>query len=492
MDNISQDQILTILHTNDIHSHFEKMGAISAMIHEAVDQSSSHGEVVVFDIGDHMDRMAVETEGTLGGANVDVINLTGYDAITIGNNEGLTFTEDVLTLAYAGVKCPVVCGNLRIQSTGEPPNWLEPYYIMNKGEIRIGLLGATAPFNAFYELLGLTALDPLETLQDQVAVIREQVDIVILLSHLGLMMDERIAETIEGIDVILGGHTHHVLKEPLIINDTVVCGAGKYGQYVGKVTLKRANGQHRFSLVSGGCCPVNDQLLDEQVTAAILRHREQAEIKLSRTIAITDRELPIHWDKESPFANLLAQAVRKFTGAELSIVNAGQLMGPLPEGNITEGMLHFLCPSPINACTMQLKGSDLRKALEQSLLPEYYDLVFKGFGFRGYQMGILCLDGAEVYYDDSLPAYHKITEIRIQGSLLDEERFYSVGTLDMFTFNIGYESLSLGSELSFRLPEFIRDLVGTELQRPRSLDESFIPRWHSVAVAKETEIQHFD
>ena len=51
---------------------------------------------IVLDIGDHMDRASVETEGTMGQANVDVINLTGYDAITIGNNEGLTISYDVL------------------------------------------------------------------------------------------------------------------------------------------------------------------------------------------------------------------------------------------------------------------------------------------------------------------------------------------------------------------------------------------------------------
>ena len=55
-----------------------------------------------------MDRASVETEGTMGQANVDVINLTGYDAITIGNNEGLTISYDVLESVYAGLQCPVV------------------------------------------------------------------------------------------------------------------------------------------------------------------------------------------------------------------------------------------------------------------------------------------------------------------------------------------------------------------------------------------------
>lgn len=102
-------QTLTILHTNDIHSHFGSMSSIAAMIGQ---EKKEAGEFLVVDIGDHMDRMAVETEGTLGAANVDVLNLTGYDAITIGNNEGLTFTPEQLAQSYSGLLCPVVCGNV--------------------------------------------------------------------------------------------------------------------------------------------------------------------------------------------------------------------------------------------------------------------------------------------------------------------------------------------------------------------------------------------
>jgi 2',3'-cyclic-nucleotide 2'-phosphodiesterase (5'-nucleotidase family) len=90
---------ITILHTNDIHSRFGNMPSLAAMAAEQ--KRTCEGAVLLLDIGDHMDRMAPETEGTYGGANVDVINLTGYDAVTIGNNEGLTFTPDMLEQVYA-------------------------------------------------------------------------------------------------------------------------------------------------------------------------------------------------------------------------------------------------------------------------------------------------------------------------------------------------------------------------------------------------------
>lgn len=86
----SAPQRLTILHTNDIHSHFETMSPIAAGI-AGLRAAAGEEAVLLVDIGDHMDRAAVETEGTMGQANIDILNLTGYDAVTIGNNEGLTF-----------------------------------------------------------------------------------------------------------------------------------------------------------------------------------------------------------------------------------------------------------------------------------------------------------------------------------------------------------------------------------------------------------------
>ncbi|KOY17043.1 bifunctional metallophosphatase/5'-nucleotidase [Paenibacillus xylanivorans] len=470
-------QTLTILHTNDIHSHFGSMSSIAAMIGHEKEEA---GEFLVVDIGDHMDRMAVETEGTLGTANVDVLNLTGYDAITIGNNEGLTFTPEQLAQSYSGLLCPVVCGNVVEQATGQPPVWMKSSLILEKGPFRIGLLGATAPFTAFYELLGWDVLEPVETLREQVEALRPQVDVVVILSHLGLSTDRRLAEQIQGIDVILGGHTHHVLEEPVVIGQTVLGAAGKFGQWLGKVVLERGDEANELTLVSSGCVPVQNMMLEESVSLAIDTHRTEAERALGQTAVITDRTLTIDYDHESPFASLLAQAVRQFTGAQLSLVNAGQLLADLPQGNITKGMLHSLCPSPINACTICLNGIQIRQALEQSLLSEFSRKSIIGFGFRGDILGTLCMDGMDVEYDPHSPPYEKIRAIYIEGEPIRDEHEYVVGTLDMFTFNVGYPSLALGTDTSYRLPEFIRDLLETELKRPGALDDSLRSRWHEI------------
>ncbi|AWB44023.1 multifunctional 2',3'-cyclic-nucleotide 2'-phosphodiesterase/5'-nucleotidase/3'-nucleotidase [Paenibacillus sp. CAA11] len=476
LPNISQDR-LTILHTNDLHSHFGAMGRISAII-EQERTSIGAAPVLLLDIGDHMDRAAVETEGTGGQCNVDVLNLTGYDAITIGNNEGLTLTPDMLEQAYAGLSCPVICTNIVEKATGQPPIWMQRHAIIERGGFTIGLIGATAAFADFYQLLGWDALAPIPAIEAEVAFLRPKVDLVVVMSHLGLALDKELAEKVPGIDLILGGHTHHLLQQPLFVQGTAVAAAEKFGHYVGKVDVIRDPHTGK-AVVSGGIClSVEEGEHDPEVDHAIAIHLEHAKERLARSVAVMSEELDIDYTEESSLGNLLAQSVRRFTGAEVSLVNSGQLLGPLPKGEISEGLLHALCPSPINPCVMKLSGEDLLYTLEESLIPEISQKSIHGYGFRGKILGSICVDGMEVLYDTNRMAYDRIIQASIQGKPILPGEQYRVGTLDMFTFGIGYRRLQNGRDKTFMLPEFLRDLLRLELQTPGAWETSKYPRWH--------------
>ncbi|AKG34057.1 bifunctional metallophosphatase/5'-nucleotidase [Paenibacillus durus] len=472
---------LTILHTNDIHSHFEMMSPLAAAITRQRTEAQD-GIVLLFDIGDHMDRADAATEGTMGQANIDMINLTGYDAVTIGNNEGLTFSKEILTGVFAGIQCPVVCCNLVETATGNPPLWMKRHTILEREGVRIGVTGATAPFAPFYSLLGWDALEPEECLREECRLLTPQVDVLIILSHLGLPVDKLLAERLDGVHAILGGHTHHVLEQPLIIGGTAVCGAGKFGRYLGRLVFERGEENGLFRYVTGESFPVNPSLSESAVSDAAMLHLERGNEALSETVAITDRSLALDISGESPFANLLAQSVRRFTGTAFSLVNAGQLLGPLPKGEITAGMLHALCPSPINPCVMRLSGRDIRIALKQSLAAEFREKVIYGYGFRGERLGGLAVDGIKILYDPRAMPYDKNIAVFVDGQPLEDTREYSVGTIDMFTFRTGYESIGNGQDVLFLLPHFLRDLLRMELQRPGSLDECAQARWEPIIL----------
>src|SRR5699024_10690643 len=118
----------------------------------------------IIDIGDHVDRVHPIAEAFMGKANVDLMNRLGYDIVTIGNNEGITLSHDDLYHLYDHAHFDVVCGNLH-NVTEEDPEWLQTYVVKSsKSGIKIGFIGLTAPFNAFYELLGWHISDPFHVL----------------------------------------------------------------------------------------------------------------------------------------------------------------------------------------------------------------------------------------------------------------------------------------------------------------------------------------
>jgi 5'-nucleotidase len=197
---------------------------------------------------------------------------------------------------------------------------------------------------------------------------------------------------------------------------------------------------------------------------------------MSRVAAVLDS--PLDWapDRESPIGVLLAAAVRKHTGAEIGLVNAGQLLSGLPAGAVTEETIHAICPSPINSCHMRLTGRELLRTMEESLLPEFYELEIRGFGFRGHLLGTLCYDGLDAVADLSLPPYRRITEVRVNGEPLRPDREYIVGTLDMFTFGVGHVGLKEGRNVQYFLPNFIRDLLSEALNDEVLLLQTQYPR----------------
>ncbi len=464
-------QQLHIIHTNDIHSRFEQMPRIASAI-QYLKQSRPVESVITLDIGDHMDRMRVETEGSMGAANIAVLNATGYDAIVLGNNEGLTFPKDTISAAYHGKAQFAVLGtNLLELETGKQADWMVPSLVIEQGTLRIGIVGVTAYYESFYTLLGWSALEPIQAIADEIYKLKKEcgVHITIVMSHLGLRQDRLLAHKVEGIDLILGGHTHHLLEQPEREGNTWLAATGSLGKYVGDITLGYDFRTGTVTLEQGRCLLADDFPADAQVADLIEDYRLLGYNKLEQPVAHLHTSLAIDWYGESELGNLLASGIRRWTGAEIGLVNAGQLLNGLEAGPVTAGQLLGMCPSPINPCLTLLKGSDIMQALEESLLAEYYEHPIRGFGFRGNVLGVLCVSGIRIEYDPNGVSMNKIHRVLFNGLPLDLEHMYQVGMIDMFTFNSGYTSLSHGMDTRFFLPEFIRDVLKEQLQRPDEL-----------------------
>ncbi|MEK3910437.1 bifunctional UDP-sugar hydrolase/5'-nucleotidase [Paenibacillus sp. FSL H7-0331] len=473
---------LRILHSNDIHSHFEQMPSIAAAFKE-LRGSAGEEHTLTLDVGDHIDRVHIETEGSGGSANLAIMNETGYDAVTIGNNEGLTLSQDTLNLLYGSeARFTVLCSNLLEATSGQIPRWGKAYHIIEKAGIKVGLIGVTAYFPDFYQLLGWDIKEPLSITSELVRELRPQVDLIVVLSHLGLRNDQRMADETQGIDLILGGHTHHLLEEPLRMGETYVCAAGKFGQYFGVVDIEIDAHSRQKVKVSASIHEASSYPADAHIAELVDRYRSSSEQVLSRQVAYLEQPLSAEWYEEAPLGNLLAAGIRRWTHADIAIVNAGQLLGGLDMGAVSMGRLLQICPSPINPCRMLLTGERIWKALEESRIPEFMEKPLYGFGFRGKVLGILNVDGMRVEYDASAPAYSKIKRVWIGSEQLVMEKEYVVGTIDMFTFGIGFLSLSEGTEIEYILPNFIRDVIREELQETGAIQASQVKRWAHVDI----------
>ncbi len=478
-----RELVIHFLHTNDLHSHFEQMPVIAHQVRLLRRRWEALGEpVVLLDLGDHMDRMHPLTEGTEGQANVDVLKTLGVDLITIGNNEGLTFTKEQLARLYKELPFTVLLSNMSERETGQPPAWAKPLVLRQIGGIRFGFLGVTAAFHAFYDLMGWEMSEPREVVSDWIGRYQDQVDQWVILSHIGLHEDIRLAEVLPPGSLIFGAHTHHIFPEGKWLGDIFLAEAGKFGEYLGHVEVRYDLGRRRAGQIRAELIDMKPTLpADPDTLAVISRHRKVAAQVLNQPTAWVPERLCIRYDAESELGNLLADGLRRMTNAEIGLVNSGQLLGDIEAGMLRKGTLHQICPSPINPCRARISGEVLLESLEQSLLKEFQQRTIHGFGFRGKVLGNLSTSGLRVQYDPNGPPYQKIKRVWVGNEPLNPQKLYIVGMIDMFTFGVGYPELQKGLDFTFYLPEFLRDILEKDLQVPRFVKEAQRRLWEPLA-----------
>ncbi|MBN6186715.1 bifunctional metallophosphatase/5'-nucleotidase [Aneurinibacillus sp. BA2021] len=476
-----EEDVLHILHTNDLHSHFEEMPYIATGLKTLRSTLQKKGQTVVtVDVGDHMDRMRLQSEATLGQANVHVLNDMGYDVVTIGNNEGLTLPRPAFDRLYEHAAFPVVCANLFDAHTGQRPAFLQPYVCRKYGGLTVGWIGVTASFPSVYELLGLMTTDPEQAVAEAVAVLRPTVDLIVVLSHIGYGRDVKLARNVQGIDLILGAHTHTYLEAGERIGSTLICQTGKFGQYIGHVTIAYNKQTKAITSLRASCLPSRQFTPDAHVSRLIATHAGQAENVMGEVVASVKRNLPVSWEEESPLSTLLAGGLRSWVQADIGLVNSGTLLFSLAKGHVTRKDLLEICPHPINPCRMKLTGEQLLAVFEEALDVSVIHKEIRGFGFRGKVMGWLGVDGADIYYDRNAAVGKRIRRVDIQGTSLQKDRIYTVGIIDMFTFGIVFPIFKQGTEAVLYVPEFLRDVLGRELQNEQAVENAGHRHWHAL------------
>ena len=254
---------LTLLHTNDVHSRIEPVSPESANQRSAgkggflrvaayIGQVKKETpDVLVFDCGDF-------SQGTpyynlfKGDVEIQLMNAIGYDAGTIGNHE-FDFGLDNMARLFGMADFPIVCANYDVKGT-VLEKLVKPYIIIKKNGFKIGVLGLVTKLSGMVQSFnygGVLYMDPYEAANKAAAALKKKgCDLVVCLSHLGFqgsakdpVCDVELAKNTRNIDIILGGHSHTFIEEPVIHKnlegkDVYITQMGNSGIFVGRVEIR--------------------------------------------------------------------------------------------------------------------------------------------------------------------------------------------------------------------------------------------------------------
>ena len=251
---------LVILHTNDTHStifpvkqniddkEIAGRGGYLRRVNMLKEQRQQHPDLLLFDSGDFSQGSGYYTLFK-GEVEIGLMNQMGYDAVTIGNHE-FDFGLDNLARIFRMANFPIVCSNYDCKGT-VLEGLVKPYITLKRNGVKIGVFALSPALKGLVfdgNCQGITYLDPAETAQKYINLLRKQekCDIVICISHLGWKeseyTDEMFLKGIEGCDLVLGGHTHTYMKQLEYAPDKTgklipVDQNGKHGAFIGKLLL---------------------------------------------------------------------------------------------------------------------------------------------------------------------------------------------------------------------------------------------------------------
>lgn len=454
----SETTTLTILHTNDLHARIEQLPFISAMAKRIrKDVLSRGGHALLWDAGDAEDRILLESDVTKGTAIASIMNAMGYDAAALGASVTLTYGPENLSRLAKTASFPIMAANLVWAETGRLVEGAVPYQLVEIGPIRMGLIGVTALSTA-YTSFGVRSYSPVPIVAELAKHLTDAgATIIAVLSHLGLDEDTALARAVDKIDVIVGGHSHDALEEPLVINGTLVNQAGFHGRHLGRIDLEVDNTSGRILNSKGSLLPVETSETDGEIVEAIEKQVQDVQKQLGRFVGQTATFLNVEYFQECGLGDLLADVLRERMEAEVAFVVSGMLDEAIREGPITFGDLCRATSSTANPARTELTGAEILEMLNYSMRPEVTQE--RPGPLRGNPQGILQVSGLQVTYDPYGDPKRQVAEVLVGAEPLNLERPYSVAATDWeFGELTEYTDLRQGKVI-YDVPTILREAI---------------------------------
>jgi len=470
----AEDLRLDIVFSNDVHGGIDRAqatfinpnfppqlgggGSAATLIQYARSHSNAKRQLLLLDAGDFFQGRPVGSV-TKGVAVIEYMNAIGYDAMTIGNHE-YDIPEDELIETLSLARFPILSANIVRRDTGERPDYLKPYIILERMGMRIAIIGFSTTDTekmSFPEYIkNLKFLDEKETLTKYINIVRnqEKADLVIVLGHAGLPYDppavyqsrydqmgnriqeqryaawgwdaQEIAREVEGIDLFIGGHMHRGFGEPWVdpVTHTLVIQGYAYGSNLGWLTLtidpktKTIIGYEKPAIREGLLVTlfedqfIPDVELGRTIAAQVAIAEEgmdeiigEASIHLSRT----------NIDAQSLMGNTVAEAMRSQTGADFAFINLGGIRAEIKAGPVTYRDVFNVMPFDNMVVSFTCSGEFLRRIIETRVADARAGLI---------------VSGVNVIYTKKRKNFDRVTSLYIGGKPWDPGKTYTITTTD--------------------------------------------------------------
>ena len=424
---------LTLVHVNDWDQMAGIKGAggaarIAAVVAEERARAEAEGGVAVVTFGGDMISPSVLSGIDRGAHMIDLANAIGFDVAVLGNHE-FDFGPDVLQERLAESETVWLAGNVRVAGGGFPGALATT--MVEKDGYRIGFLGIVTTETQLISSPGSDiAFAPATEAGARLAeeLKAAGADIVVALTHQGLGTDMELLRTVKEIDVVLGGHDHLLVAN--YDGRQAVMKAGSQGRHVSVLTLAidRVEGRGGaprvvwtpdFRLRSTAGIE-GDTAIAAKVSAYQAGLDETLDVVIGETATELDTRGFLSGSAETAFGNLLADAMREATGADIALSNGGGIRGDTvypPGTKLTRKMVLTELPFGNKTVVLRLTGAQVRQALEN------------GVSRAAHPSGRFPqVSGLAFAFDGREPPGERVTRVTVGGAPLEDGRTYTFAT----------------------------------------------------------------
>ena len=432
-----KEKELTIIQMNDTHGYLEehwehfyngddasyiRAGGYARIANYVKNVRKEKEDNVLFlDGGDtfHGTYPVVHTKGNI---LTPLLSELGLDAMTA--HWDFAYGPDHFKHLLTDVNYPMLAINCFNSETDELV--FKPYIIKHVNGLKVGIVGIAATIidktmpkhfsRGLYFTMGNEELPSYVKLLKE----EEQVDLIIVLSHLGFPQEVKLAGEVSGIDVLLSAHTHNRIYDPVKVNDTIIIQSGCHGSFLGHLDITVKDGeiidyQHKFVVLDENY--EEDPDMKEKVDKVMEPYRED----LDRVWGETLTDLNRYEVLESTMDNFLLQALMDYSQAEAAFSNGWRYGAPIPKGPITENDLWNIIPVNPPLSKVKLTGREIWDMLEENIERTFAKDPYEQMG--GY---LKRSAGINMYFKFENPFGERIQQLFIGGEEIDFKRVYDV------------------------------------------------------------------